>query len=603
MDLRTTSRQSGRRGSQAHPVIPSLGRASGGALVHAAIDCVLLTAGAGTYNAYANPIDTGNPELALRWDNSVRYNFGVRTQAQDPNILNNSTYDNSDSKFKRKDIVTNRLDLLTELDLVYKKRSGLRVSAALWYDQAYRSDAEITANSNFVVAGLGDISSAYPGNRYTGFTKRWNRGPSGELLDAFVFTGFDLGVIPVNLKLGQHTLYWGESLFSFVHGVSYSQGPIDIRKALANPGVEAKEVFKPLPQLSATAQLSDELTVAGQYYFGWKPSAFPDGGTYFGVLDALTQGGGTYVVNPAQAAAISGGLAGTTVAAVPFIPSYKDPRKTGDWGVMARWSPGRLGGTAGLYFRKYTDKLPQIVLGGLQAAPLALGVPVPASLGLSYQDKRVTLIGASLSTVVKGVSVGAEVAHRIDTPLLMGPATIVGSEPTGDTTHALVNAIAYIGKSPVFDSAALTAELTYSRLGKVKKNPGNFNSVDYGCKGAAEQLGCATRDAWGFTVRFVPTWFQVIPGADLSMPLLYSVGLKGTSPVLFGGYEGGSSYSLGLALDVKAKYNFALAYNGSYARHHNDSVNAIGQRQVGAIGGIGAQWDRGWISFTFKAAF
>nr|WP_280155783.1 DUF1302 family protein [Piscinibacter sp. XHJ-5] len=572
-------------------------------LARAVLDGALVTAVAGTGPAHAFSVDTGNPDLTLRWDNSVRYNLGVRAQSQDANILNNSTYDNSDSKFERKDIVTNRLDVLTESDLVYKKRSGLRASAALWYDHAYRSDAEKTANPNFVIPGLGDISAAYPDNTYTRFTKRWNRGPSGELLDAFAFTGFDLGTVPVNLKLGKHTIYWGESLFSFVHGVSYAQGPVDIRKALANPGVEAKEVFKPLSQLSATAQLRDELIVAGQYYFDWKPSAFPDGGTYFGVLDALTQGGGTFVINPAQASAISSALGGTPVAAVPFIPTYKQPRKTGDWGLMARWSPAWLSGTAGVYLRKYTDKLPQIVLGGLQAAPLAFGVPIPTSLGLSYQDKRVTLVGASVSRVIAGVSVSAEIARRIDTPLLMGPATFLGAEPTGNTTHALINAIAYVGKTAAFDSATLTAELTYSRLGKVKNNPANFNSVDHGCKAIADRLGCATSDAWGLAVRFVPTWFQVVPGADLSMPLLYSIGLKGTSPVLFGGYEGGSSYSLGVALDMKAKYNFALAYNGSRARHHNDSVNAFGQQQVGAIGGIGAQWDRGWISFTFKATF
>ncbi|HWH42883.1 MAG TPA: DUF1302 family protein [Usitatibacter sp.] len=557
----------------------------------------------GTCPAYAFPIDTGNPDIALRWDNSVRYNLGVRAQAQDPDILNNTTYDNSDSKFKRGNIVANRLDLLTESDLVYKRRSGARVSAALWYDQAYHSDAEKTANASFVIPGLGDISSAYPDNRYTGFTKRWNRGPSGELLDAFIFTGFDVGTVPVNVKLGQHTIYWGESLFSFVHGVSYSQGPIDIRKALANPGVTAKEVFKPLPQLSATAQFSNELAMAGQYFLDWKPSAFPDGGTYFGVLDALTQGGGTYVVNPAQAAAISGAIGGIPVTPVPFIPSYRDPKKAVDWGLMARWSPTWLNGTAGLYFRKYTDKLPQIVLGGLQSPPLAIGVPIPSSLGLSYQAKQVTLVGGSFSTAIEGVSVSAELAHRSDTPLLMGPATFLGSEPGGNTTHALVNAIDYFGKTAAFDSAALTVELTFSHLDKVKKNAANFNSVDYGCKGAGEQLGCATRNAWGLTAMLVPTWFQVMPGGDLSMPLLYSIGLHGASPVLFGGYEGGSSYSAGLALDLKAKYNLALAYNGSYARHHNDSVNAFGQPQVGGIGGIGAQWDRGWVSFTFKATF
>ena len=582
-----------------HPCRPVLRRNP----VCAAFRCTMLATVAGTGTAWAFPIDTGDPDLTLRWDNSVRYNLGVRAQRQDQNILNNSSYDNSDSKFSRGDIVTDRFDLLTESDLVYKRRTGLRLSAALWTDFAYLGDSERTANQAWVIPGVGDISSAYPDQRYTAYTRRWNRGPSGEVLDAFVFAGFDLGNVPVDIKLGQHTIYWGESLFSFVHGVSYGQGPVDLRKSLANPGVEAKEVFKPLPQLSATARMTETWSLAGQYYLGWKPSAFPDGGTYFGVLDAFSQGGGTYVLNPAQAAATSAALGGTPVAAVPFVPTFGDPKKAGDWGLMTRWSPEWLAGTLGLYVRKYSDKLPQIVLGGLQSAPLALGAPVPTSLGLSYQHKRVGLVGASVSTVIAGVSVSAEVAHRTDTPLLMSGATILGSEPRGDTTHALANAIAYIGKTPVFDSAALTAEVTYSHLDKVTAHPENFNAVDYACQGAADRLGCATRNAWGFTARFVPTWFQVFPGADLSLPMLWSGGINGISPVLFGGYAGSASYSVGPALDVKSSYNIALAYNGSYARHHDDSVNAFGQQQVGGINGIGAQWDRGWVSLTFKTTF
>jgi hypothetical protein len=562
-----------------------------------------VAAAVGVGSLRAAPIDLGDRDLELRWDNSVRYNLGVRTQKQDEAILANSSYDNSDSKFKRGDVVTNRLDLLTETDLVYKRRNGIRLSAALWADLAYLSDTERTANPAFVIPGVGDISSAYPGNRYTAYTRRWNKGPSGEVLDAFAFAGFDVGSVPVDVKLGQHTIYWGESLFSFVHGVSYGQGPVDLRKSLANPGVEAKEVFKPLPQLSATARLSDTLSVAGQYYLGWKPSSFPDGGTYFGVLDALSQGGGTYVLNPAQAAATSAALGGVPVAAVPFVPTFGDPRKRGDWGLMTRWSPAWLAGTLGVYFRKYTDKLPQFVLGGLQPEPLALGVPVPTSLGLSYSHKRVTLVGASVSTLIDGVSVSAEVAHRSDTPLLMGSGTMLGDEPDGNTWHALVNAIAYIGKTPLFDSAAFTGEVTYSRLDKLGNHPENFNSADHACQPLADRLGCATRSAWGITMRFVPTWFQVFPGADLSLPILWSGGIRGTSPVLFGGYEGSGSYSIGATLDLKSRYSVALAYNGSYTRHHDDAVNAFGQRQVGAISGIGAQWDRGWVSLTFKTAF
>jgi Protein of unknown function (DUF1302) len=536
----------------------------------------------------AFPIDAGNPDVEIRWDNSLRYNLGVRAEKPDPNILNNAngSYDDSDSKFKRGDIATNRLDVLSEFDVVYRKASGLRVSAALWYDQAYHNH-EVKFNP---VNG----GSAYVGNTYTRFTKRWNEGASGEFLDAFVFGKADLGGVPVNVKVGQHTIYWGESLFSFVHGVSYSQGPIDIRKALANPGVGAKEIFKPLPQISLTAQLSDELSVSGQYYLGWKPSAFPDGGTYFGVTDAISQGGGTYLITPAGAAGFSA-LLGTTVKPVPFVPIYKEPKKTGDWGLSARWTPTWLGGTAGLYYREYTDKLPQIVSSGFQVGPYAASggtVALPDSFGLSFLAKRVTLIGASLSQSIAGVSVSAEIAHRANTGLLMSDLTTLGSEPTGDTWHGLLNAIAYIGKTPLFDAGALTAEFTYSKLDKLKTNPNNFRR-DAGCLNA-DKLGCATKQALGFAVKFEPTWYQVFPGADLSMPLFYTTGIKGTSPVLFGGYKGNGSYSVGLTLDVQSKYNFALAYNDAFAKH---SANAT------TIGGIGAQWDRGWVTLTAKASF
>jgi hypothetical protein len=557
--------------------------------------------------AQAFQIDTGHPDLNLRWDNTLRYNLGVRADRQDEAILNSSSYDDSDAKFKRGSIVMNRLDVLSELDAVYQNRFGLRLSGAGWYDQAYH-DTSVKTGPLFNVPGLGNISSAYPNDQYTSYTKRWNRGPSGELLDAFVFGGFEIGNMPVKVRLGQYTLYWGESLFSFVHGVSYGQGPIDIRKALSNPGVEAKEVFKPLPQLSTTIQVNEELSFAAQYFFGWRPSVFPDGGTYFGVLDPISGGGGTYLVNPAAATATSAAL-GVPVAEVPFVKSYGDPRKQGDWGAMARWTPTALGGatTFGAYYRRYTDKLPQLVLGGIQASTLA-AYPnvVPTSFGLSYRNTRATLVGASFTTQVAGMSVSGELAHRSNGGLLMGDATFVGQEPAGDTWHALANAIAYFGATPLFDSAALTAEVTYSRLDRVRQNAGNFRAYGYdpvSCP-TDSTLGCATRDAWGLAVKFEPTWFQVFAGADLSMPIVFTDGLKGTSPVLFGGYEGNGSYSIGLSLTAKSQYTASLAYNDSFAKHRVASSASLGGAPVVTqVGGIGAQWDRGWVSLTLKTSF
>src|SRR5690606_30025956 len=82
--------------------------------------------------ALAASFDVGNPDISLRWDNTVRYNLGVRAEGQDRKIMNNPNYDESDGKFDKGDIVTNRLDLLSEIDLSYRNDFGARVSAAAW---------------------------------------------------------------------------------------------------------------------------------------------------------------------------------------------------------------------------------------------------------------------------------------------------------------------------------------------------------------------------------------------------------------------------------------------------------------------------------------
>jgi hypothetical protein len=513
----------------------------------------------------AMEIDTGNPDVAIRFDNTIRYNLGVRAQSQDKAIMNTPGNGNSDAKFDRGDVISSRIDLLSELDVVYKDVTGFRISAAGWYDAAY--------NDKEKLGPLG--TSNYPGREYTGFVKRWNRGPSGELLDAFIFSRIELGDTSTMLRLGRHNIYWGESLFSFVHGVSYGQGPVDTRKATVNPGVEAKELYMPLNQLSITSQISDTLTLAAQYYLDWEPTRSMDGGTYFGIVDYMTAGGGTMISPTRQ-----------------WIGIHNKPDdRSGDWGVMARWSPEWLGGSVGLYYREYTDKIAQIVAD-----------PTFTRFGFTYQEDRSKLWGVSLSKNIGGVIIGAEVAHRTDSPLLMGNATTLGSEPVGDTWHALINATGYVGKTALFDSMAWLAEVTYSTVDKVTKNERNFKK-----KGSAtgcpppNDLGCTTADHFGVAVRLEPKWFQVFDGVDLSMPLFYRNNF-GSSPVLFGGYDGNGSYSAGLTAEIFNKHTVTLAYNGYFARH-KDGIGATGLRQVLDAGALGYHWDRANVTLTYKTAF
>lgn len=69
--------------------------------------------------------------------------------------------------------------------------------------------------------------------------------------------------------------------------------------------------------------------------------------------------------------------------------------------------------------------------------------------------------------------------------------------------------------------------------------------------------GCATRNFFGMAVKFEPTWYQVMGGVDLSMPITYMAGLKGNSALLVGGDQSGGSYSAGLSALINGKHTLS----------------------------------------------
>ncbi|SNC62733.1 Protein of unknown function [Marinobacter sp. es.048] len=540
-------------------------------LAHMALSAAMLTAAG---EVYAVALDTGNPDVRLRWDNTVRYNLGVRAESKERALAESATQQIADNKFDRGDVVTNRLDIISELDLVYKRKYGARISAAGWYDNAYTDTAKNLPQYESV-----GIGSAYPGEEYTDTVKRYYIGPSGEILDAFVFGGVNLFDTPVTMRLGQHNLYWGESLFSFVHGVSYAQGPVDLRKATATPGIEAQELFLPLNQASATAQITDSISLAAYYQFEWEPSRLPEGGTYFGAPDFLFSGGTRLFLAPNFS--------------IPVLGDRDTPDDGGAWGASLRWRTSALG-TLGFYYREFDDTLPNVVAD--------YSGPVPTNVYNKYAED-VKLFGLSLARQVGDASIGVEVVRREDTALAS-----VGLAPDfarGDTWHALVNAIMLNGKNALWDSSTLQAELTYSYLDRVTENPQFYNKegspqCNATVPGANEvEDGCSTRSSVAMTVSFEPVWYQAMNGVDLTLPLVLGVGVYGNSPVVNGGNEGAGNFSVGVGADYLAKYKFNLAYNGFFGSISKDA-NGIQQT---SNGGTPLLRDRGWLSFTAKATF
>jgi hypothetical protein len=530
--------------------------------------------------ALAMELTSGEGDLSIRFDNTLRLNYAQRVEGRDSKIGNSAIADEGTWSFDKGEAVAKRIDLLTEFDLVYKKRFGARVSATAWRDYAYGTQSRTNPNAPY-----SNIPS-YAGKTYSPYIQRFYRGGSGEFLDAFVFGGVDIGEVPVQAKLGRHTVYWGESLLlgGNMHGIAYAQNPLDLQKGFATPGVEAKELFRPLNQLSVQAQLSDTLSVAGQYMLEWQAFRYPEGGTYLGPVDFAFNGPDRQFISGALGFAAHG-------AAV-------QPRQRGEWGLSARWSPAWLDGTLGFYVRDFADKMPQSLI--TQVAPNN------SRYNLIYAD-GVRLYGVSLAKSLGGVSLGAEFSAPRNTPLtsqVLGiapglPEAGATKGPRGDTLHALVNLLGVVNKTPAWDTASWMLELTASKWTRVRSGANLFNAVGFApCNGKDLWDGCATKGYLGLGLGFTPTWFQVLPGVDLLAPMAFSVGLRGNAATVFGGNERMGNISLGLGLDVRQQYRFDLKFVDYIGVYKDNGVAVTAQNGFTTL-----LQDRGFVSLTFKTTF
>ena len=614
-----------------------------GALRRTILSLAVVSALGAPLSAVAFEIDTGQEDLVLRWDNTFRYNIGMRAQSQDQAILKNPNLDDGDRNFSNGSLVTNRLDILSELDLVWQRKYGVRFSYAGWYDAAYTGlDNTSTATANTLVSGLPVAGALSP------FTQRYAKGVSGEWLDAFAFANFDIADVPINIKAGQHTVYWGDSLLlgGAVHGVSYAQNSLDVWKGFSTPGTEAKELFRPRGGLTLQAQPTKDLSIAGQWFYNWQAVRLMESGTYLTYNDGVLFGADSAIVGPNPfAAQVPGAPAALRLWNTSPIPQSRYSGSLGDWGLSARWSPAWLDGTIGFYGRNATDILPQQyvtpgVATGLPAATCTAVGGINVAPGVCIVNKNATnvadltqkgkygtygfaygndihIYGVSLSKNIAGVSVGAELSYRQNMPLISEPVTVLpaplvnpakgqiattalpsnGDTPgaRGTTMHGLVNGIVTLPTTALFDTATLSSELTWMQWLSVTQNEAVFK----GRSGYAA-IDAVSKNYFGLGINFTPTWFQVFPSVDLLAPIAWSQGLSGNAAVALGGNKGAGNYSVGVAADIQQKYRVTLAYTGYYGNYATDP--ATGAVTV-ANGTTASLSDRGWVSLTLKATF
>lgn len=314
----------------------------------------------GRYNAAAaqgvpnasnlSPIDTPLVPTGPSSDTFQRHNQGSGVQ------------DNSDLLWKKGKPVSEVVKGSVDLQVEYQDY-GAFVRGKYFYDQAImKGDGGTTTPEFYPTTDSGN--PAEPSQE---------AGHGGEILDAFVWGNWMVQDMPLNVRLGQQVINWGEGVL-FPNGIN-TINPIDVN-ALLTPGAELKEALIPVKTLYTSLGLTDNLSLEAFYQFEFEETRAPDCGTFFNTIDLVGENcyGGYYAFGfesgqTNSLISLLGGLGGGVLG----FSSPEDfnlargadqmPDDGDEFGLAMRYYVDSISTEVGAYYIHYSSRLP--ILSGL----------------------------------------------------------------------------------------------------------------------------------------------------------------------------------------------------------------------------------------------
>ena len=565
--------------------------------------------------AGAFQFDTGE-DWSIRWDNTLKGNVTSRVnEAQsrmvDPaQFANARLFDDADYSVNRKSggITSSRFDIISELDVIWREDFGFRVSGAGWYDAAYENSDNPQSGTlpnglpyDYSWAGL-----SYKPGEYSSEAEEMQL-LGGELLDAFVFGNWTIGDAALGVRAGRHTIYWGQSLLAAgaITGIAGSMAALDQAKGLSVPGSEAKELFMPATKISSSLQLTDNLSLSGYYEFEHLVHRYPATGTWWSPTEVITDNGELAVL-----------VAGTATAPrVGYKVNDDKITDSGEFGLNLSYTIEALGGleTQFVWINGSDRNLSGVygASGGLDPAKVAqwlkpwdqggANARVIGTYGWVYRED-IDTFGISLGKQMFDISFGMDVVYRKDTglnpeflPSFIGrpPGTTPADYspdpdqypgPTGDVWGVVINGLGFLSPDwGLWDGGTYIVEITSSWLDEFGDNQQfakNSPVAKIGENRVTTQIGAV----------FKPTWYQVFPGWDMSLPMALSYGIDGEQPPQsFISQEELGNAAVGVEFDV----NQAWLLTARYSHWFGPVANGVG----------GGLVDRDNVSLTVKRTF
>ena len=572
--------------------------------------------------AHAFKVDAG-PDWDMQFDNTVQWTMGWRAESMNSKLGNNPFFQTGDYKFQHKgDMVTNRVQDLIEFQGTYQQNMGFRTSASVWKDFNYTD--HVAQNPLYANAGFHN----YPGDKYNNNVKHYFV-QGGDWLDAFVFYNTQIFDHNVYAKVGRLTQYWGNAFFFAFSNIAYSQSPIDFNKAFTQPGSEVKELFLPRNQILVSADLTQNISITGEYFLEYRQNLYPEAGTYFGFFDVLYNGpkgpgtGGAFYV---PACGIAGGPTCFGLAPpVANMGNVQPQNNNHNYGLKLTVSDvPMIGGDMGFYYRQLDEVDPYPLF---NATGKVINLPNTRGTSVGYTiyntaAQKTKLFGISYEKTFGLISTGWELNTRRHTEL--ASAFVPGSDglgARGNITNLIGNTFIQLGGNSIGDfklwnSGILLAEFSYTHLNSITDNKPQANFVGNGVtcdsisglpRKGTWQDGCATKNSLAVAMLFIPQWQQVWAGVDLEAPISYTYGVHGNPAYRASAFyqEGTSIYSFGLRAIYQQKHQLTLSYNGNSWRTNNTTTVAPGVSTYAGFGGAGPVGvnDRGWVELQYKTSF
>jgi len=349
-------------------------------------------------------------EVYGSWDTTFTYGQAYRTADRDPDLIGRANggrafsvnFDDGDLNYDSR--ISHVLSVTSEIEARWR-RYGAFVRASAFHDFAnLEEDRERTP--------LTDEAERFVGEDL-------------RLLDAYAWADFELRGRPLQIRIGEQVINWGES--TFIQNSINTINPVDVAR-LRVPGAELREALLPVGMVWGSVGISDSVTLEGFYQYDYERTRTEPAGTFFSTNDFASEGGRQAFLGFGDFSDLGTTIAGIHDPAFLAVPRIQDELPDGgEFGAALRIFAPALNDTEfGFYYINYHSRLPVVIArtGTPAGVGNATGAAVAATTLAALGAAGALAVGTN-AAVAAGSSLqdGAAAARRGIDCALQGAAT------------------------------------------------------------------------------------------------------------------------------------------------------------------------------------